>query len=142
MNKMTLEQAIEHCYEVTNGGCTACAAEHRQLAEWLEKLRVYEKSQMCNMNVSDLINRQDIKYHVQLEAMGNGQYEEVEVAYKNDIDDLPCVDAVKVVRCKNCEYGQYDCTHMYCDYFCHKVYETDYCSNAVRRSNAVKRREP
>lgn len=42
--------------------------------------------------MSDLINRQNIKYHVQLEAMGNGQYEEVEVAYKNDIESLPSAD--------------------------------------------------
>lgn len=45
------------------------------------------------MNKSDdLISRQDIKYHTQLEAMGNGQYEEVEVAYKNDIESLPSAD--------------------------------------------------
>ena len=40
----------------------------------------------------DLISRQNIKYHTQLEAMGNGQYEEVEVAYKNDIESLPSAD--------------------------------------------------
>lgn len=39
-----------------------------------------------------LIRRQDIKYHTQLEAMGNGQYEEVEVAYKNDIESLQSAD--------------------------------------------------
>lgn len=61
---------------------------------------------------------------------------------EREINAIPSADAVDVVRCKDCEYGQYDCTHMYCDYFCHKVYDTDYCSNAVRRSNAVKRREP
>ena len=42
----------------------------------------------------DLISRQNIKYHTQLEAMGNGQYEEVEVAYKNDIESLPSADKV------------------------------------------------
>ena len=46
--------------------------------------------------MSDLISRQDIKYHVQLEAMGNGQYEEVEIAYKNDIESLPSADAVQI----------------------------------------------
>lgn len=44
----------------------------------------------------DLIHRQDIKYHVQLEAMGNGQYEEVEVAYKNDIESLPSAETPTV----------------------------------------------
>lgn len=41
---------------------------------------------------TDLISRQAIKYHTQLEAMGNGQYEEVEVAYKSDIESLPSVE--------------------------------------------------
>ena len=83
--------------------------------------------------MSDLISRQDIKYHTQLEAMGNGQYEEVEVAYKNDIESLPSADAVEVVRCKDCYYAEDDITHMFCVYFHHKVYEDDYCSNAVER---------
>ena len=63
-------------------------------------------------------------------------------AIEKAVSKIPTIDAVEVVRCKGCEYGQYDCTHMYCDYFGHKVYKDDYCSNAVRRSNAVKRREP
>lgn len=46
--------------------------------------------------MSDLISRQDIKYHVQLEAMGNGQYEEVEIAYKSDIESLPSAEAPTV----------------------------------------------
>jgi len=43
--------------------------------------------------MSDLISRADIQYHTQLEPMGNGQYSEVEVAYKNDIDALPSAEA-------------------------------------------------
>lgn len=35
-------------------------------------------------------------------------------------------DAVEVIRCD-------DITHMFCVYFHHKVYEDDYCSNAVER---------
>ena len=42
----------------------------------------------------DLIRRADIQYHTQLEPMGNGQYSDVEVAYKDDIDALPSADAV------------------------------------------------
>ena len=42
--------------------------------------------------MSDLISRQDIKYHVQLEAMLNGQYEEVEIAYKSVLESLPSAD--------------------------------------------------
>ena len=32
--------------------------------------------------------------HKQLEAMGNGKYEDVEVVYANDIDNAPTIDAV------------------------------------------------
>ena len=32
----------------------------------------------------------------------NGGYEYVEVFYKDDVDNAPTVDAVEVVRCKDC----------------------------------------
>lgn len=50
-----------------------------------------------------------------------------------EIDDAPTIDAVKVVRCKDCYHAEDDITHMFCVYFHHKVYEDDYCSNAVER---------
>lgn len=57
---MTLEEAIKHCEEVAEEqewqayksisrtddermSCLECAAEHRQLAEWLKKLKKYEE---------------------------------------------------------------------------------------------------
>lgn len=41
---MTLDQAIQHCYEVAeNEQCYACAEEHLQLAEWLEELKYYRE---------------------------------------------------------------------------------------------------
>lgn len=44
---MTLEEAITHCEEVAEkleNECThICASEHRQLAEWLRKLKAYEE---------------------------------------------------------------------------------------------------
>ena len=41
---MTLDEAIKHCEEVADGlteqgKCAECAAEHRQLAEWLKELQ-------------------------------------------------------------------------------------------------------
>ena len=41
---MTLDEAIQHSEETAErlgkqGKCKACAAEHRQLAEWLKELR-------------------------------------------------------------------------------------------------------
>lgn len=40
---MTIEEAIEHCEAVADGKteqgkCPECAAEHKQLAEWLREL--------------------------------------------------------------------------------------------------------
>lgn len=51
----------------------------------------FEFATMC---CEDCISRADIEYHTQLEARGNGQYEEVEVAYKSDIESLPSVEPI------------------------------------------------
>lgn len=37
---MTLDDAIQHCIEKSQG-CTQCAKEHQQLAEWLKELKQY-----------------------------------------------------------------------------------------------------
>lgn len=67
MSKLTLDDAIKHCFEVAEqnetqadkwqeeGGeqwgkttaCRECAADHRQLAEWLTELRAYRKLRIC-----------------------------------------------------------------------------------------------
>lgn len=79
MSKLTLDEAIKHCLEVVeeqsrlyslcpcpcdgtdncmslkNGkdmGCTKCAAEHRQLAEWLTELK--EAKRLLKAAVEDL----------------------------------------------------------------------------------------
>lgn len=49
-----------------------------------------------------LIDADVLEPHEQLEPMGNGNYEYVEVVYKDDIDDAPTINAVPVVRCKDC----------------------------------------
>lgn len=51
-----------------------------------------------------LIDADALTRHKQLEAMGNGKYEDVEVVYANDIDNAPTIDAVPVVRCKDCKW--------------------------------------
>lgn len=53
-----------------------------------------------------LIDADVLEPHEQLEPMGNGNYEYVEVVYKDDIDDVPTIDAVEVVRCRECKYGE------------------------------------
>lgn len=56
---MTIDDAIKHCEEVADGfteqgKCAECAAEHRQLAEWLKELKQLKEQESCE----DAINRQ------------------------------------------------------------------------------------
>lgn len=65
---MTLDEAIKHCLEVaekneckmtSDDGCTdvsmkRCAAEHRQLAEWLKELK--EAKRLLEMALCELNN--------------------------------------------------------------------------------------
>lgn len=60
MNILTLDEAIKHCEEVAENQewltesydddsmgaklCKECAEEHRQLAEWLERLKAFEEA--------------------------------------------------------------------------------------------------
>ena len=53
----------------------------------------------------------------------------------SDINNAPTVDAVEVVRCKDCKHGQYDfMTHLY---WCRgKVHPSDwFCADGERRSD-------
>lgn len=45
--KMTLQEAIDHCYEVANNGeqCDECKGNHLQLAEWLEQLQLLQEKE-------------------------------------------------------------------------------------------------
>jgi len=45
-----------------------------------------------------LVDADKIEPHEQFEALGNGKYEFVRVAYMDDIDALPTVDTVPVRR--------------------------------------------
>ena len=58
---MTLDEAIKHCEEVAEEQeekeCLECAAEHRQLAEWLKELKAYKDFKdkgyvMCRFEVA------------------------------------------------------------------------------------------
>ena len=42
-----------------------------------------------------LIDADALPRHKQLEAMGNGQYEDVEIVYSSDIDNAPTIDPFK-----------------------------------------------
>lgn len=42
---MTLDEAIKHCEEVASCKNDDCGAEHKQLAEWLKKLKEYREEE-------------------------------------------------------------------------------------------------
>lgn len=55
------------------------------------------------------------------------------------LEEQPTVDAVEVIKCKDCKYGKYDIADrgMYCSRNCVVLdtYESDYCSYAERRKD-------
>lgn len=77
----------------------------------------------------------------------NGGYEYVEVFYKDDVDNAPSVDAVEVVRCKDCRYyhvyyesnGHAEKGYGACDWINDKsVREDHFCSWGERREDDSK----
>ena len=50
---------------------------------------------------------------------------------KCSLDDAPTVDAVPVVRCRECTHYN---GHWNCDYFCEAVLDDDFCSYGERRT--------
>lgn len=48
--------------------------------------------------MSDLINRQDIRYESMLRPLGNGNYEECEVAYRDEIEAMPSAQPERTGR--------------------------------------------
>lgn len=80
-----------------------------------------------------LVDADKIEPHEQFEALGNGKYEFVRVAYMDDIDALPTVDAVPVVRCGECKYLMPDnhCTMFADDRI--RPSGSDFCSAGERK---------
>lgn len=74
-----------------------------------------------------LIDADALEYHKQLECMGNGQYEDVKVVYEWEVNSAPTIDAVEVVRCKECKhrYG-YECPMYYVEWFTIDWYDRDF----------------
>lgn len=80
-----------------------------------------------------LIDADALKPHEQLEPMGNGRYEYVEVVYKDDIDDAPTIEAepktghwILLDECANSGY--------YCSE-CHKKVVREGWSKTVKKIN-------
>lgn len=52
---MTLDEAIEHCMEQSEiEGVCDCAAEHRQLAEWLKELKELKSKKVMDDDIRSL----------------------------------------------------------------------------------------
>lgn len=76
---MTLDEAIEHAtqiadsYKDTVPDCD-CARDHRQLAEWLKKVRVYERVKKRSVSMIRKLKEENAKLSTQLtdvtESMG------------------------------------------------------------------------
>lgn len=54
--------------------------------------------------MSRYIDADKIEYEDMLYPRGDGNYEECQIAYRDQIDDIPTSDVVEVVRCKDCKY--------------------------------------
>ena len=81
------------------------------------------------MSVNDLISRSalaNLAYH----ATDNMDVERCVVAWE-DIEDAPAVDAVEVVRCKDCKH--YMTIHCTCDGCC--VSDYWFCADGERRND-------
>ena len=82
-----------------------------------------------------LIDADKINYHEHTECMGHGDFETVRTVTDKEIAEIPTVDAVEVVRCKDCKhlYDEMD------DYCCMshmglvKICENSFCSYGERK---------
>lgn len=64
-----------------------------------------------------LIDANKISYHKSGFPKGDGFDSRLDWAFREDIDKAPTVDAVVVVRCKDCEHCSHDT--MFGDYWCY-----------------------
>ena len=51
-----------------------------------------------------LIDADKINYHDHTECMGHGDFETVRTVTDKEIAEIPAVDAVQVVRCRDCKH--------------------------------------
>ena len=53
-----------------------------------------------------LIDADKIKYHEHTECMGHGDFETVRTVTDKEISEIPTVETVEVVRCRDCKYHE------------------------------------
>lgn len=89
-----------------------------------------------------LIDAEDIPYTMLYkENLIKGTGKEAQGSWKSDIDKMPTIDAIPVVRCGECRWwneehyqGKHD-TLNYCENWENLSCKNDYCSYGERRSD-------
>ena len=91
-----------------------------------------------------LIDADKINYHEHTVCMGHGDFETVRTVTDKEIAEIPTVDAVPVVRCRDCKH--WDSETWFCDInsaFGHHGLdwntfdEEDFCSYGERKDGDV-----
>jgi hypothetical protein len=91
--------------------------------------------------MADLISRKDAMDEVKITAYGFWHHEVIRKAYEclmRNIKALPAVDAVPVVRCKDCKNLRTDGAYIYCGRFHGMIVIriNDFCSYGERKTDA------
>ena len=87
-----------------------------------------------------LIDADKINYHEHTECMGHGDFETVRTVTDKEIAEIPTVDAVEVVRCRDCknwnfETGLCNLHSNFSKSVLHFFDEYDFCSYGERKGD-------
>ena len=88
--------------------------------------------------MADLIDRQALLNDIQAAADNGGMGAVVAGTLKRYVKRAPAVDAVEVVRCKDCEYYNVSCCSPgcgWCEHFERGEFDSHYCYGADRRAD-------
>lgn len=88
--------------------------------------------------MAKLIDADKINYHDHTECMGHGDFETVRTVTDKEIAEIPTVDAVEVVRCRECKYHEDTSVTEYehCCLLSKTVRYNDFCSYGERKGCA------
>ena len=164
---MTLDEAIKHAEEVAyqkdlesgfdtdneryamtdkeRADCKECAAEHRQLAEWLKELKQLKEQEPCTDAISrqaaiDAIENTDWYHQNANGDMVSGANPDMHQAwYKADdvysaLKSAPSAQP-EIIRCKDCKYNTYSKKCLQPDSFFLVPADDFYCGYAERRTD-------
>ena len=96
-------------------------------------MRFIESGVIKMANENRLIDANAINYRKKDEYCGNGNSRPVRYVFDEDIAELPTVDAVEVVRCRDCKrYSQSGLCNLYINISL-EMKPNDFCSYGERR---------